>query len=268
MKLLFNALLGVRKAVYVSFGFVDRILQRKNPVFILAYHGINRDNWRFSVDPEVFKQHMLYLKRRYDFITLADLLAYMEGKKELARPSVVLTIDDGYKDVLEIKDFLREQAIRPTLFVLSDPKHVNEKEVGIQATFLSVQDIKQAIKDGWEIGCHSATHDNLSERDQILRAEIIDSKKTLENELGIAIPYFSYPRGKYSKDVLRIVTKAGYQLAVTMDDGFITEKTNPLLVPRVGIDRTHSFAEFTSAFSPSVVGLRQAIKKTLIGRYL
>jgi biofilm PGA synthesis lipoprotein PgaB len=276
---LFKALLEVRKAIYVSLGFVDRILQRQNPVFILTYHGINSDNWRFSVDQEVFKKHILYLKKQYEFITLSELAAYLEGKKKLARPSVVLTIDDGYKDILGMKDFLTKQNIRPTLFVLSDPSHVNDKEVGIKAAFLSAKEIKNLMKDGWEVGCHSATHANLvkiknqkskvkNDRRYGLEEEIMQSKKTLEKELGIAVPYFSYPRGKYTDGVLKTVKKAKYTLAVTMDDGLITRKTHPLLLPRVGIDRTHTFEEFKVTFLPSVVLLRNVIKKSFIGKYL
>ena len=45
-----------------------------------------------------------------------------------------------------------------------------------------------------------------------------------------------------------MVKKAKYKMAFTMDDGFITPGIEPLTLPRVGIDRTHTFAEFKTAF--------------------
>ena len=266
-KTIYTLLLTIRRGIYLSLGSFDRVLGRKNKVFILAYHSVARDNWRFSVDPSLLKKQIGYLWENYNFITLAELEAYVQGKKKITRPSVVLTFDDGYKDILVMKDFLVKHNIRPTLFLLTDTKHANWQELGSKRPFLNKKEIQSLIKAGFKIGSHSATHANLAEVSGFGR-EVIASKQTLEKELGIAIPYFSYPRGKYTQEVVQAVKKAKYGLAVSMEDGLISSKTNPLLVPRVGIDRTHTFEEFKVTFSPSVVRFRQLVKKTFIGKYL
>lgn len=258
---------ALRGYVYRFLSGVDHVLNRKNQLFILSYHSLASDDWRFSVNVSEFKRQINYLSKHYSFISLKELSSAIRGQKTLAQPSVILTFDDGYKDVLQVKEFLAKKHIQPALFLMSDTRHTNWTELATKRPFLTKREVLGLAKAGWEIGSHSATHANLatvSNRDQ----EVIGSKKTLEKELGLPIKYFAYPRGKYSSQVLQAVKKANYQLALTMDDGVITSATDPLLIPRIGIDRSHSFAEFTATFSPSVVQLRKQIKETFLGRYL
>src|SRR6266576_1137999 len=105
--MLFNGYIFIRRFIYILLGLVDRVLlQQENPVFILSYHSIHNDDWRFSIDIEVFKKQIDYLVKQYDFITLKDLHVYTQGRRTITKPSVVLTFDDGYQDVLHVKDFL------------------------------------------------------------------------------------------------------------------------------------------------------------------
>lgn len=267
---LFQALIKARKLAYRVLSFVDkRILKQTNLVSILAYHSISHADWRFSIDLNTMKRQIRYLKKNYQFITLSDVEKYIKGETKITKPSIVLTFDDGYKDILQIRNFLNKQNIKPTLFLLSDTKNANIEEIGRKMLYLSNHEIKGLIANGWEIGCHSSTHSNLSEiSDSKLKDELITSKRTLEDKLGIEINYFAYPRGKYSKKVLKYAKEAKYSLGLTMDDGFIKENINPLTIPRIGIDKTHTFSEFKSAFSPSVIKARMLIKSTFIGKYL
>jgi len=262
--------LMTRRSSYVSFGFFDKLAKRKrSKLIILVYHGVGNDKWKFSVDTKTFKKQINYLKKDYDFVNLKTAEEFVNGKKKLSKQSVVLTFDDGYKDILKLKHFLKKQNIKPALFLITDTKNVNLNEIKNKKPFLSKPEIKTLVSWGWEIGSHSNTHANLSELSaKELQDEISLSKKKLEKELGIPIRYFAYPRGKYTKNVLKYVKKAKYNLALTMDDGFINKAINPLTVPRIGIDRTHSFSEFKSSFSPSNILLRKFIKQTFVGRYL
>ncbi len=259
-----------RRVIYPAFGLIDRIIQRKtNLISILAYHSIAADNWKFSIDLNTMKKQIAYLKKNYQFISLADVEKIIKGDKVITQPSIVLTFDDGYKDVLQIKSYLRKLNIKPALFLINDTRNVNTAEIGKNKTYLNTREIKGLIADGWEIGCHSNTHANLSKLTPThLQQEIVIAKKSIEKSLGIKVNYFAYPRGKYSNQVLNFIKKANYKMALTMDDGFINKNTNPLLIPRIGVDRSHTFPEFKSAFSPSNILARRFIKNTFIGRYI
>ena len=270
MNLLFNSLTSVRKIIYHSLGFIDRVVLRtENPVVILSYHSISNDDWRFSVSEERLKEQITHLKRNFDFITIRTLIDYLHGKKKLSRPSVFLTFDDGYKDILKLESFFKQNKIKPALFVLANSKNPNWKELGNKRAFLTKNEIQHLHNAGWTIGCHSATHANLASlSEKELDEEIIQAKHTLEKQLGFSVPYFAYPRGKYNENVVRLVKAANFQLGLTMDDGIIKPNRDMLTVPRVGIDNTHTFGEFKNTFSPSVVRFRNIIKQSPAGRYL
>lgn len=255
----------LRRFIYCLLGFIDnKILKGRPSIFILCYHSISEDMWRHSVNLKVFDKQLNYLVNKYYPITLEDVALYMEGKKEINKPSFVITIDDGYKDVLETKGLFKTLNIEPAIFVLSNTQNADRKELDTNREFLSKKELWGLQKDGWIIGSHGATHaDFQSLNNKEIEEEVINSKKNLEKELGIKIKYFSYPKGKYTKEVLKAVKKAGYDLALTMDDSQINIKTDPYRIPRIGVDGTHSLAEFKTLYSPSVISFRKLIKQVM-----
>lgn len=256
----------IRRVIYVSLYWINGIFRvnSANQVVILCYHAVGRDNWRFSIDFEILKKQVTYLMAHYNPITLADLELNLARRKKISEPSFILTFDDGYRDVLLTKDYFAKLGIKPTLFVLSDRKNANRNELETPRPFLSKAEILELVRAGWSIGCHSASHSNLTMFEAgELSKEVLGAKRSLENELGVKISYFSYPKGNYSKKVLDVTKKAGYKLGLTMDDGFIKKDMDPLLIPRVGVDRTHSFSEFKSLFLPLSIVFRRLAKDVI-----
>ncbi len=269
-KLIFTVLTKARQIAYRSLAQFDRTITKStNQIFVLSYHSIANDDWRFSVSEKALKQQIEYLQKHFTIITLQDLQNHITGKKSITSPSVVLTFDDGYSDILKWKDYFKKKKITPALFILSNTKTPNWKELGTKRRFLTPGEIKSLLTLDWEIGSHSATHANLATltNDQ-LQEEIVEAKKQLEKAIGNKVKYFAYPRGKYDQNVVRYIKKAKYSMALTMDDGFIQQDMDMLRIPRIGIDNTHSFEEFKTTFSPSVVRLRKVIKESPVGKYL
>lgn len=263
-KVIINLKIILRRTIYLTLGLTDRVRSRKNPIFILCYHAISKDNWRFSVDYETFVKHISYLAKNYIPLSLDDLESYIEGRITLSKPAFIITIDDGYRDVLKVRGLFKKFRIKPTIFVLSDTKRASREELDTDREFLTKADILDLKKDGWIIGSHGAMHSDFNHlSDEQIDDEVIGSKQRLEKELDTKIAYFAYPKGRYTKKILSAVSKAGYSLGLTMDDGFIDRKTNPLIVPRVGVNRTHTFAEFKSIYVPSVVIFRKIIKENI-----
>lgn len=233
----------------------------KTQVFILCYHSISDDGWDFSVSPKEFKRQINYLKSKYQFIALSDVLDFCQGQKQITKPSVVINFDDGYKDIFQVRGFLKSLSIKPAVFALSAPQNANREELKTDKKFLTRRDLLSLVRDGWEIGCHTATHANMDilKKDGI-NDEIIKSKRSLEKDLGMPIRYLAFPKGRYTKPVMAAVKKAGYRMALTMDDGFIKEGTDILNIPRIGVDGTHSFSEFKKLFLPLNIQARRVLK--------
>lgn len=253
----------IRKLIYNILPMLKWIAAKKeNPVRILCYHAVSNDKWRYSINYENLQNQVKYLLNHYHPITLGDLELYFKGKLKISSPSFILTFDDGYQDIMATKSFFQKLGIQPAVFILSNCQSADRIELETEQPFLTNQEILELKAAGWEIGCHSATHPDFScLNDTQVTKEIIDSKKILETQFGFEIKYFAYPKGKYSNEILTAVRQAGYSLALTMDDRIISRRTDPLALPRIGIDRTHSFKEFKSLFSATAIQIRHFAKQ-------
>ncbi len=249
----------LKKLIYWLLG----LIRFRPDIVVLCYHSISSD-WLFGTPLQNFKKQILYLKSIYNFYTLTDLYKYVRGEITLTAPGIVITFDDGYSDILDAAKFLDTQGIKAGVFVVSDPEIVDRKELDTNKPLLSTSEILYLYKLGWEIGCHSSTHTDFKHlTSSSIKFEISDAKHKLEKTLGINIRTFAYPKGKYSPSVLHAVKNAGFDLALTMDDGEISRLSNPYVLPRVGVNATHSFMEFKSLPLSSSILFRRLIKPIL-----
>ncbi len=251
-----------RRLTYYSLGKANNLFFPRSPnLFILCYHSISNGKWDFSVSQRDFKEQINYLQKYFQFIRLTDLELYLTSRRNPKKPSVILTFDDGYRDILSIKRFLKEKSIQPTVFLIANGKKANRRELETSNKFLTKRDILSLIKDGWEIGCHSYSHPNFTElTTSQIEKEVIFSKSYIEKILRIKVNYFAYPKGNWNKEIVETVDKARYKLAFSMEDEFISKRTYKYLIPRIGVDGTHSFSEFKTLFNPTTIIFRGLVK--------
>lgn len=256
MSILFNT---IRKVIY-------KTLATLRPVeigpFILCYHSISQSNWDHAIDANVFKRQINFLFYKYKLLNLNSIKKILDGTAVNPKtPSFLLTFDDGYKDILSIKEFLKEKNIKPILFLIADNANADKTQLKNSLEFLTNDEIKLLIADGWEIGSHSSTHKNFWELTQAdIQNEIFESKQILEKTFNTKIRAFSYPRGRYTPEIIDAVKKAGYEFVISMDDDEITKDTNPYLLPRIGINKSHDFGEFTTTILEPSIKFRRFVK--------
>ncbi|MBR6521240.1 MAG: polysaccharide deacetylase family protein, partial [Oscillospiraceae bacterium] len=72
---------------------------------ILMYHHISTDPSRlgdYVVSPETFENDLKYLSRLgYTSISLAELIAYVDGRGSLPEKPIMITFDDGQRSFAE-----------------------------------------------------------------------------------------------------------------------------------------------------------------------
>lgn len=70
------------------------------------------------IDAATFDWQVRHIQRNYHVITLGEYLRAVREKTLLTRPTVILTVDDGYRDFYEIAyPILRKHEVRATFFV-------------------------------------------------------------------------------------------------------------------------------------------------------
>lgn len=257
-------MIAIRRFLYICFALIHRIITVKNGIYVLCYHSISNKGWRFSNTKEEFLKQVSYIHRNFSFINSSEFVAYTSAGKKVKKPVFLLTFDDGYKDILTVAKELETYSIQPVVFLLGDEEKLNRREMDNKLELLSEEDVKKLISYGWTIGSHSLTHAQLPKLSlKDLEKECAQSKRQLEKRYGVAVTLFAYPKGMYSKKVIKAVKNAGYEYAFSMDDELISFRTHPLAIPRIGIDGSHWFSEFKGTITPLAIYFRRFIRKTL-----
>lgn len=260
-----NILIKFRNLTYSFLYVINWIISPFLPkqIVILCYHGVSSDaKWRFDVKKSEFIKQIKYLSEKYEFKDILWLDDYLKSNQRLSKNTAIVTFDDGYRSVMEVGNVLSKYRITPTLFVLSETNKVDDSEVGTKVKFLTKSDMRKLKTMGWIFGSHGATHANFSKLEKIdLRREICESKLILEKLLEDSIKYFAYPKGSYNSNAIDLIRSTKYSLGFSMDDGFISRKSNKLIIPRVGVDNTHSMENFKATVTPTVIFFRSIVKK-------
>jgi len=210
---------------------------------ILTYHNIEQiSKSRFTLTADLFEQQLRYLKENgYVGITLEQLLRFLRYEEPLPKKAVVITIDDGYKSAKTIAaPLLQKYGFPATFFIYTD-------FIGGGRNALTWNELKELKAAGFEVEGHSKTHNNLAvppanesptERAARLDAEILGTKKLMEQRIGAEVRYYAYPYGGFDPEVVTKVKAAGY------DVGFGAQKgSNPFFIDRYRLKRYSVFTE-------------------------
>jgi peptidoglycan/xylan/chitin deacetylase (PgdA/CDA1 family) len=161
-----------------------------------------------------------------------DLSALRLGKLEIDDLASRRTAVDRLITALKYRPVAERQRIVERL---ADIVHAR---VGTKL-MMTPQQIAKLHREGMEIGAHTVTHPILSSiADDQARAEIVQSKRTLEEITGSAVTLFAYPNGKPPADYdgrhVRLVREAGFAAAVSTIPGVAHRDSDFFQLPRFG----------------------------------
>ena len=216
----------------------------------LMYHSISPGSapHQFAVPVECFAAQMAWLARRgiRGVSAREALLApRMDGQRV-----VVLTFDDGYLDNYTCAlPVLQEHGFSATVFLPTDyVGRSNDWEThGPPAQHLGWEHVREMSRAGIEFGSHTASHlDPRSADVDTIRRELVDSKRRIEDEIGLEVVSFAYPYGFFRPEMPQLLAEAGYRLAFLAGTyGINRPDTSPYALHRTpiwGRDRLAQFA--------------------------
>ena len=184
---------------------------------ILMYHRFGYDNSSLFVTPENFAKQMAYLKNKgYEIISLNELVKGIISQKKFKHNTVVITIDDGYKDnYLYAYPIIKEYDFTATIFIIAN--FIDNKE-----DFLTWNEIKRMSANKIYFGAHTKNNIYLPsvEKIEVLLDETSGCKELIESKIGMPIHYFCYPTGGFTEKIKAILKEAGYKGACTTNRGF------------------------------------------------
>jgi peptidoglycan/xylan/chitin deacetylase (PgdA/CDA1 family) len=231
------------------------------PILMYHYIRVNPDGgdplgFNLSVTPADFRAQMDWLARNgYHPIDLDDLRGYLLSGRTLPARPVVISLDDGYRDLYtEAYPVLRAHRFKAVAYVVTG-------FLGKPANVTSDQ-VVEMNANGIEIGSHTVTHEDLIKTSgSELHRQLADSKATLEELLGHPVADFCYPSGAVNPAVVQAVAAAGYQSATTTAEGSIHSAADRFLWTRVRVAGGETLSDFIAKLGgaePSVVAPDQA----------
>jgi peptidoglycan/xylan/chitin deacetylase (PgdA/CDA1 family) len=125
-----------------------------------------------------------------------------------------LTFDDGLADNLtELAPFLGLEGVPATVFPVSSWLGQQHPDAP-WARILTADELRALRGAGVEVGAHTRTHPDLTVLDaEDVRAELVESKRELEDVLDAAVEVAAYPYGRANTMVVDICREAGYLAA-------------------------------------------------------
>lgn len=209
--------------------YTPQLSGRQLRVPILLYHYIG-DNpnpldtarYYLSVSPSIFEEQMRYLHDNdYHTISLDTLYPALNGQVTLPDKPIVLTFDDGYVDFyFNAYPILRKYGLHATVFIPTALMN--------QGYYLNWGQIRQMYASGLiTFGAHTVNHAYLPALSpERVEFELSESKRVLQQELGVPINFLAYPYGAVNGTVIEATKKAGYLGAIgTWPSKFQSEGT-------------------------------------------
>ncbi|MCB1172211.1 MAG: polysaccharide deacetylase family protein [Leptospiraceae bacterium] len=193
----------------------------------------------FNIPPTRLRRELQFLKSQgYRTISLYQLQQFVQGRTvQLPERPFVLSFDDGsrsnYTSVLPI---LRGLGMQAVAFVY--PGIIGKGK----RNYLSWTELEALQKSGhFEIGSHTLNHPRLPEHSETeIRRQLLQSRRILEEKLGISVRALAYPFGVYDQRVIRLAAASGYELAFTIHPGGNAAHSNPLTLNRFMVRQFHS----------------------------
>ncbi len=220
---------------------------------ILLYHAIDNSGSVISVFPELFREHMAFLKEHgYQTTTFKNYFLEREKAVNSSRQKqVIITFDDGLGSVYQNAfPILKEFSFSAVVFVVTnlvgakaewfnrdrnlivsrllsklnfseDERNTEEERMKMfsDESLLTWAEIREMDSYGLEFQSHGHSHSFLSLASaEELEHEVKTSKRILEKELKCKINWFCYPYGDFDNAALFLaLEKTGYEGAVKAD---------------------------------------------------
>jgi peptidoglycan/xylan/chitin deacetylase (PgdA/CDA1 family) len=206
---------------------------------VLMYHSISAGPGPTCIAPEVFRQQMAILEETgYRVVSLRNVLGWMRCGRALPGRCVALTFDDGFEDFAAIAhEELRRRRWPATVFVPSG--HVGGSDGWDRPSpsghrrLMDWSTIAGLAAEGVEFGGHGVGHRDLTRvRGTDLEAEVLGSKRAIEDRTGREVACFAPPFGRSDDEVARYVRRH-YLMAVGTRLARADRDDDPYDVPRI-----------------------------------
>jgi peptidoglycan/xylan/chitin deacetylase (PgdA/CDA1 family) len=236
-----------------------------------------------SISPEELEDHMAYLAKNHKIISLESALNSIKNGTPLPNKAVVITFDDGYKNILENgHPILKKYGFEYTIFI-------NPDQINVISSQLTWNDVKKMSREGVTFANHTLDHIHLLDRKLAesktqwlarVKNDIEEAEDKLAKQLGYSKKWLAYPFGEFDVSVKAMLADMGY-IAFGQHSGAVGHFSDLRSLPRfpaaglyANLDtlstKINSLAMPVTAVHPDkfLVGLKQTLGQVQIDTLL
>jgi peptidoglycan/xylan/chitin deacetylase (PgdA/CDA1 family) len=206
---------------------------------------------KYAVTPEAFAAHMRWLARaRYVPIDLDTLLDYRKGKCTLPPRPAIITFDDGFQDCVDYAvPVLQARGFTAVFYLVASLVGQTSRwlmrERGIELPLMDWEAARELERAGFHCGSHTVSHPRLAELSPATcRAELAESRRLLEDNLGHAVQDMAYPHGSMNEHVRALVAEGGYRSACSSRLGLSAPDDDLLALHRIPVNGQDTLLDF------------------------
>jgi peptidoglycan/xylan/chitin deacetylase (PgdA/CDA1 family) len=215
-------------------------------------------DYRLTVTTTNFNAQLDWFQRHgYHSITQTELFDSLYYGKALPTHPMILTFDDGYKDMYtDALPALLAHHYRGVFYIITGM---------IGGNYMTWQQVRKLAQDGMQIASHTVHHVNVGQPPAwtSIQKELLDSKQTLESQLRQPIQFFCYPSGEpfhldpvYERQIVLADLFADGYVGATLDpfsyDSAIQNAQTPYQLPRIRVSGGESLQLFTSILNSTL----------------
>lgn len=213
---------------------------------------------------EQFRREMNYIKDNgYNTLFVSQFLDYLQSGTLPPPKSVVIIFDDGYENNYTLGfPLLKELGLKANIAVILSHS-VDEQSLDYNqpsSPRLTMEQIQEMAQSGYiEIGSHSFNGHTAPEKYKCdtgyyltkpaynselgrqetqeeyinrVKDDSLRAKAVLNQNLGIKDPFFVYPYGRYSSDLIGIIQETGFTSSFIIGDSFANANSGLYRIPR------------------------------------
>ena len=231
-------------------------------VTIVCYHGVTpreapipNDEHKLHVPFSLFVEHLDYLQRCYNIISLEEFIKAHRDRRALPPRAVILTFEDGIRNFFTVAaPELTRRGLPATTFIITgltlptlpvDSNH--EWQPDDDSLFLSWPDVHELAGNNIQFGSHTVSHPKLVDLPlELAERELTQSRAALRTQLQQAAFALSYPYGEYSDEICALTKKAGYSCGITTKPGSNDADSNLFALKRIVISGDDDLPTFAA----------------------
>ncbi|MGM8366806.1 polysaccharide deacetylase family protein [Virgibacillus sp. W0181] len=243
------------------------VTEQAECVPVIMYHRIVPDQrlvsnvyesknklYKTVVTESQFSKQMEYLHEAgYTVLNLRELYAFLTEQIDIPKKSVVITLDDGYKDIYYTAyPILKKYNFTAVSFIItSEIEEKNATYIPEVYQYLSKTEMLKS-QDVFDYQAHTF---DLHERDEEGVSLLLNTPKhKVKNDLQQNIQHlngkefaFAYPFGEYTRETMEILkNEFNFKMAFTTEPGYAspTELEDFYQIPRIEVSPEYSLDDF------------------------